>query len=247
MTTRLDARARSHLEGEHVRFDLRVRDLLLRPGTPADWTRSVDVLATDIAHHLDEEANALLPLLELEGGRGKRTAAVLRATEARIRDDLRDLRRRNEADAANLLLLSYDLNAHSAHADTVLHEWEAASSVPPRHMVASEAACVLTGMLVGATVGAVAGPPGIAGGAIAGGVAAGVAMVAAHNASEDLRVRDEYLDREIGVFGGHIGEASPKAPRALIGAFSAAASGAGGRGNDDQDDAAGPIARPASG
>lgn len=246
MTTRPDAHTCLHLEEEHVRFDTRVRQLLLQPGTDADWTASMKSLASDIFRHLDAESTTVLGALEREGPEGLRMAARLRADEARIRDDLRELRSHPSADRANLLLLSYDLTAHGVRSNAVLQDWEAVSSVPERHLIASEAACVVTGMLVGATIGSVGGPIGLVGGAVAGGLAAGVAMVAAHNANEDRRERDEYLDREIGVFGGHIGEASPNAPPARIGAFSAAASGSGGRGANAEPDAAGPISGPVS-
>lgn len=246
MATRPDGRALSVLEQDHLRFDMKIRDLLRSPSSEADWATELSILTAELSHHLQVESTLLLAPLEHEGREGQRAADMLRKDSARIFGDLADLRAPNAPDASKLLLLSYDVSAHGARTDDVLHDLEGASSLPLPHPIASEAVSVLSGMFVGAAVGAIAGPIGAAGGALAGGLAAGVALVAAHNANLAQREHDEQLDRDIGVVGGHIGEASPNAPPVRIGAFSAAASGAGGGARDDDDDAAGPIPEPTS-
>jgi hypothetical protein len=243
MATRPDGQALSALERDHLRFDMKIRDLLRSPSSEADWASELSILTAELSHHLEVESTLLLAPLEHEGRAGQRAADMLRKDSSRIFGDLADLRAPNAPDASKLLLLSYDVSAHGARTDDVLHDLEGAASLPLRHPIASEAVSVLSGMFVGA---AVAGPIGAAGGALAGGLAAGVALVAAHNANVAQREHDEQLDRDIGVVGGHIGEASPNAPPVRIGAFSAAASGAGGGGRDDDDDAAGPIPEPTS-
>lgn len=80
-------------------------------------------------------------------------------------------------------------------------------------------------MAAGAATGAIAGPPGMLAGAVIGsalGAAAGIALDAQ---KVDEAHQDEELDREIGVVGGHIGEAPPNQPRPVRGTFSAASMG----------------------
>jgi hypothetical protein len=81
------------------------------------------------------------------------------------------------------------------------------------------------GAAAGAVVGAIAGPPGAIIGAILGaGAAAGTEIIGARDQT-DRREHNAELDREIGVVGGHVGEASPSAPTSRRGAFSAASLG----------------------
>jgi hypothetical protein len=71
---------------------------------------------------------------------------------------------------------------------------------------------VAAGALSGVALGAMAGPPGmIAGGLIGGaiGLAAGVVL---EEAEAQRRSHDEDLDRDIGVYGGTIGEARQELP-----------------------------------
>ena len=86
---------------------------------------------------------------------------------------------------------------------------DAAMTVPGESsraaIVAVDAAA---GAAAGAVAGIIAGPPGVALGAVIGGVVGAAAGVALGKAGKEERLHDEQLDREIGVSGGHIGEAS---------------------------------------
>lgn len=128
-------------------------------------------------------------------------AAEREAEEKRAR--LRELRRRELVEAAR-------------KADALGH---------PDAIVAPEAVGVVSGLAAGAATGAIAGPPGLIAGAVIGtalGIAAGALW---RERDEERRRIDARLDREIGVSDGSIGEASPFAPKAKIGAFSAACMG----------------------
>ncbi len=101
---------------------------------------------------------------------------------------------------------------------------ETAAGVPPPSS-ATVALEVIAGMAAGAITGAIAGPPGMIAGAVLGsamGAAAGIALDA-QNLEESRK--DEELDRDIGVVGGTIGEASPNQPPITRGTFSAASMG----------------------
>lgn len=71
----------------------------------------------------------------------------------------------------------------------------------------------MAGAAAGAAVGVIAGPPGMIAGAVIGGMAGAVAATALHLGQLDKDRHDEQLDRDMGVLGGSIGEASPDAPR----------------------------------
>jgi hypothetical protein len=118
-----------------------------------------------------------------------------------------------------------DVPSTKANATGMKPANEAAAGVPVAGTLeAFEAGAA--GALAGAVVGAIAGPPGAIIGAILGASAgAGAEIVGAKDKAEK-RAHNAELDREIGVFGGHIGEASPDAPKARRGTFSAASSGA---------------------
>ncbi len=64
----------------------------------------------------------------------------------------------------------------------------------------------------GAIAGTVGGPIGMAIGAVIGGIVGAAAGVAVESADREKSLHDEQLDRDIGVSGGHIGEASPNQP-----------------------------------
>src|SRR5512143_1433312 len=85
----------------------------------------------------------------------------------------------------------------------------------------------LSGAVAGATIGAIAGPPGVVAGGAMGAVVG--ALAGATLEREELRRthRDEELDKEIGVIDGQMGAASPDAPPARIGAYSAGSTGVG--------------------
>lgn len=97
------------------------------------------------------------------------------------------------------------------------------------HIGAAElAAETLAGAAAGAAVGVLAGPPGAIAGALIGGVIAAAVGATLHEELAHQRADDAQLDREIGVFGGSIGEAPPHAPKSQRGAFHATSLGIGG-------------------
>jgi hypothetical protein len=97
--------------------------------------------------------------------------------------------------------------------------------VPDDHASAGEMAIeVLVGAAAGAATGLLAGPPGAIAGAVIGGVVGASAATALHR-DHDHAEHEAELDREIGVIGGNLGEASPDAPASTLGAFHAASLG----------------------
>jgi hypothetical protein len=102
-------------------------------------------------------------------------------------------------------------------------------------MLAVEA---LAGAAIGATAGIVGGPPGMIAGAFLGG-AVGAGAGAAVQKDHDRADNEEQLDRDIGVFGGSLGEADPNAPKAERGVFHLASMGISGGGREAP--AEGPI------
>jgi phage tail tape-measure protein len=96
------------------------------------------------------------------------------------------------------------------------------------HIGAAElAAEALAGAAAGAAVGVLAGPPGMVAGAVIGGAIAAAAGAALHEEIAYHNAEDAQLDRDIGVFGGSIGEAPPDAPKAQRGVFHTASMGVG--------------------
>lgn len=91
-------------------------------------------------------------------------------------------------------------------------------------MAAPVALDAAAGAAAGAIAGTLAGPIGMAIGAVIGGFVGGAAGVAVESADQEQSLRDEQLDREIGVSGGNLGEASPDQPPSH-GRFRAAALG----------------------
>jgi nucleotide-binding universal stress UspA family protein len=91
----------------------------------------------------------------------------------------------------------------------------------------AEEVLAISGAVAGATVGIVAGPPGVAIGTVIGaamGMAAGKTL---DNEDKRKHLREEQLDRAIGVSGGDLGAAPPNQPPARVGAYSAASAGVG--------------------
>ena len=87
-----------------------------------------------------------------------------------------------------------------------------------------------SGAVAGAAMGAIAGPIGaVAGGALGGVIGAFAGQVLDENDAADAE-HDQQLDRDIGVTEGDLGAASPDAPPALRGAYSAASAGGTGTG-----------------
>jgi hypothetical protein len=76
----------------------------------------------------------------------------------------------------------------------------------------------------------VVGPIGMVAGAVVGGVAGAMAGAVLDVEDERTSAHDHELDVEIGVIDGDIGAATPDAPPARRGAYSASSSGAGGGG-----------------
>ncbi|WP_437678886.1 hypothetical protein [Sorangium sp. So ce131] len=98
--------------------------------------------------------------------------------------------------------------------------------VPPKTSILTKAAAgALAGAAAGAAVGAIAGPPGAVAGTVIGSLVGTVAEVIVAREQREAAQRDAVLDEEIGVIGGHLGEASSEQPPTQRGAFSAAAVG----------------------
>jgi hypothetical protein len=97
-------------------------------------------------------------------------------------------------------------------------------SLEGHSMAAPVALDAAAGAAAGAIAGTIAGPIGMAIGAVIGGFVGGAAGVAVETADQEQSLRDEELDREIGVSGGDIGEAKPGQPPSH-GRFQAAALG----------------------
>jgi hypothetical protein len=111
---------------------------------------------------------------------------------------------------------------------------------PPSGLI--EGASMVAGGVAGAAVGAIAGPPGAIAGALVGLAVGALAGGTLHNEVDAKNAHDEELDKVIGVSGGHLGEASTRAPNPRVGAFSASSMGA--AGEDPSIDNEGPIAAP---
>jgi len=86
----------------------------------------------------------------------------------------------------------------------------------------------LTGAVAGATMGAIAGPPGMVAGGAMGAIVGALAGATLEREDVKRSRHDVDLDKEIGVIDGQMGAASPDAPPARIGAYSAASAGVGG-------------------
>ena len=125
----------------------------------------------------------------------------------------------------------------SAEADEAAHKIEEMTSSPTS--VNTSAGGLVGGLAIGATVGSVAGPPGAIVGAIVGSVIGAGAGLVWGEMQDGEELKDERLDREIGVTDGNLGSARPNQPKARIGAFSAASMGAGG--GDSGETADGPM------
>ncbi len=107
-------------------------------------------------------------------------------------------------------------------------------SLEGHSMVAPVALDAAAGAAAGAIAGTIAGPIGMAIGAVIGGFVGGAAGVAVESADQEQSLHDEQLDREIGVSGGNIGEASPDQPPSH-GRFHSASLGVSERGPESSD------------
>jgi hypothetical protein len=233
------------LANDHVRMEAVIERLMPRvrsrdfEGIDAEW----DDLARQVEQHLSDEERHVFPAVALEGAEARELVAALLEDHARIRAAIAelgvDLQLHVDA-AAGLERLRDALREHVAKEDAALYARIAEAAIADEAGVTTFAG-VLGGAAAGALIGAIAGPAGAAVGAVVGSAVGIVAGAVLADAEHDRSVHDEELDRDIGVIGGHIGEASPNAPRAVIGAFSRAAAGAGGGSSDDVPDSAGPI------
>jgi hypothetical protein len=119
---------------------------------------------------------------------------------------------------ANASVLTQGIGARSANEpDTVV-------GLPPPSSVPA-ALVVLSGMAAGAVTGALAGPGGMIAGAVIGSAIGAASSIALDADQVERDIKDEGLDRDIGVIDGHIGEASPDQPASVRGTFSAASMG----------------------
>ena len=100
----------------------------------------------------------------------------------------------------------------------------------PGHTHALRDVSAASGAVAGAAIGAIAGPIGaVAGGALGTVIGAIAGQVLDENESAEAE-HDQQLDRDIGVTEGDLGAASPDAPPAKRGVYSAASAGGTGTG-----------------
>lgn len=83
----------------------------------------------------------------------------------------------------------------------------------------------VSGAIAGAAAGVLAGPAGAIAGASIGAVAGAAAGVALADDDERASMRDEELDKEIGVTEGELGTDKVKHPPAKVGAYSSGTTG----------------------
>ncbi|WP_438008948.1 hypothetical protein WME89_09740 [Sorangium sp. So ce321] len=123
----------------------------------------------------------------------------------------------------------YDTGFDAAEKDFRARRWDEEpmpAGVPPRtSTLAKAAAGALAGAAAGAAVGAIAGPPGAVAGTVIGTLVGTVAEVVVARDRQREALRDAALDEEIGVVGGHIGDALPGQPPVQRGTLSAPAAG----------------------
>ncbi|WP_437511007.1 hypothetical protein [Sorangium sp. So ce1099] len=123
----------------------------------------------------------------------------------------------------------YDTGFDAAEKDFRARRWDEEplpAGVPPHtSTLAKAAAGALAGAAAGAAVGAIAGPPGAVAGTVIGTLVGTVAEVVVARDRQREAAREAALDEEIGVVGGHIGEALPGQPPVQRGTFSAPAVG----------------------
>ena len=123
----------------------------------------------------------------------------------------------------------------------ILHPTSHAATASPVHAPthALRTASTLSGAVAGAALGAIAGPVGALAGGLVGTAIGAIAgqTLDAKDAEETLR--DQQLDRDIGVTEGDLGAASPDQPPARRGVYSAASAGVSGSGGSTPSE--GPI------
>jgi hypothetical protein len=113
--------------------------------------------------------------------------------------------------------------------NTTVDQEEAGIESPSEHQSAGAImAEAVVGAAAGAATGMLGGPPGRVAGAVIGGAIGAAAGAVLHRDQVRHSAEDAQLDRDIGVFGGSIGEVSPDAPKSERGAFHAASMGVGG-------------------
>ena len=222
----------AHADLSHA-FDHLVR--VAEVGDAHTWDQAWDGFWLVIEGHLAFEERELFPVLVAEGREGKDHVQQLAADHATLRRDLIDIGvalQLHEDRTESIARFTEDMRMHAAREDEWLHP--AAERLLVRRGTFGVRVGLLAGAATGSVVGAMAGPPGAVVGAFMGGAVGAMAARAAEIAEEDDTRRDGELDAAIGVSGGHIGEASPDAPKTRIGAFSCVAGG--GAGADEGDD-----------
>lgn len=119
----------------------------------------------------------------------------------------------------------YDTGFDAVENDFRARRWDEEpmpAGVPPQtSTLAKAAAGALAGAAAGAAVGAIAGPPGAVAGTVIGTLVGTVAEVVVARDRKREAARDAALDEEIGVVGGHIGDAPPGQAPVQQGTFSA--------------------------
>jgi hypothetical protein len=98
------------------------------------------------------------------------------------------------------------------HAQTKPLDEEAQGVPGERSVVPERIVEIAIGAGAGAITGAVAGPPGAAIGAVIGGAIGAAAGYAIDAEAHERAAHESELDRDIGVFGGNLGEAPPGQP-----------------------------------
>jgi hypothetical protein len=107
--------------------------------------------------------------------------------------------------------------------------------------IPAEVAGAASGAACGAALGAFAGPPGLIAGALIGAAAGAATGKVLMETQEDADAHDAMLDEVIGVTSGHLGAASPDAPPAVRGTYSAGSAGAASAETIDWTEDDGPI------
>jgi hypothetical protein len=193
-----------------------------------------------VEDHFAFEERELFPVLAAEGEEGHRHVHALLGDHALIRRALIDLGvalQTGDDLEASLARVEVELSKHEAREDDWLHP--AAERMARSRGVTGVKVGLWAGAAAGGIVGVIAGPAGVVVGAAIGGAVGAITARAMDVADHDRGERDAALDEAIGVTAGHIGEASPDAPKAKIGAFHPASLGLGG--GDDVETVDGPI------
>lgn len=207
---------------------------------PAACDAAWDAFWHTVEGHFALEEREIFPVLAAEGAEGRRHVHQLDGDHALLRRMMIDLgaslQMGEDVDLA-LDEIGAALDRHHAREDDWLHP--AAERMVRQRGATGVRVGLCAGAATGGVLGAIAGPPGMVVGAALGAAIGAASARALDSAEHDRCEHDAALDDAIGVTSGHLGEASPDAPKARIGAFSAASCGAGSGG--DVESVHGPI------